>query len=89
MAEKHVDQVRRGRQRLQEPSGPPIVRAVVLLCALLAWLLAGLAVGASGRWSTPSGVASTFGIGLLAGLLIGAATRATASGALRSRREVV
>jgi hypothetical protein len=89
LAEKHIEQVHRGRQQLQAPSGPPIVGAAVLLCALLAWLLAGLTVGQAGRWSTTAGVASTLGIGLLAGLLIGAATRATASGALRSRREVV
>ena len=86
MAHKNAEQV---PERSLKASGPPINGAAVLLCALWAGLVAGLAVGASARWPAPAGVASTLGAALLTGLLVGAATRATATGPLRTRRTVV
>jgi Domain of unknown function (DUF4407) len=59
-----------------ERSTHAVAGAVVLLGAALAWLVAGLAVSESARWSTPAVVPLT----LVFGLLVGAVNRGVASG---------
>ena len=86
MAPKHAEQV---PEQCIASARPLLTSAAISLCALLAWVVVGLAVGEATRWSTPAGVASALSVGLLAGLLGAAAIRATAVGRLRSRREVL
>lgn len=62
-----------------ERSSHAVAGAVVLLGALLAWLVATLAVTESARWSLLAVVPMT----LVLGLLVGAVTRAVASGSDR------
>jgi hypothetical protein len=64
-----------------ERSTHAVAGAVVLLGAALAWLVAGLAVGDSARWS-PAAVAA---VTLVFGLLVGAVLRGTAAGPDRGR----
>ena len=85
MAPKHAEQVLKQRMA----AGRPLVTGAISLCALLACVVVGLAVGESTRRSAPAGVASALGVGLLAGLLAATVTRATAGGPLRSRRELL
>ena len=59
-----------------ERSTHAVAGAVLLLGAVLAWLVAGLAVSESTRWS----VLAIVPLALVFGLLVGAVTRATASG---------
>jgi uncharacterized protein DUF4407 len=62
-----------------ERSAYAIGGVVVLLGAVLAWIVAALAVAGSTAWPAPAVVAST----AVFGVLIGAVTRATASGPTR------
>ena len=64
-----------------ERSTHAVAGAVVLFGAVLAWLVAGLAVSDSTRWSTLAVVPLT----LVFGLLVGAVTRGVASGPDRGR----
>src|ERR1700761_3607536 len=62
-----------------ERSTHAVAGAVVVFGAALAWLVAGLAVAESARWSMPA-IAS---LALVFGLLVGAVTRGIASGPQR------
>jgi len=72
---------RRELDERHERSTHAVTGAVVLFGALLAWLVAALAVRESARWSLVSVVPLT----LVFGLLVGAVTRAVASGSGRGR----
>ncbi|BBX73506.1 DUF4407 domain-containing protein [Mycobacterium shinjukuense] len=62
-----------------ERSTHAVAGAVIALGAVLAWLVAGLAVGASAGWP----VWAVAALGLVVGLLVGAVIRGTASGPAR------
>ena len=64
-----------------ERSTHAVTGIVVLLNAVLTWLVATLAIGASTSWPTAAVVPFTF----ILGVLVGAITRASASGAKPSR----
>lgn len=63
----------------------PAVSAVVLLVAVLAWLIATLAVAGSTTWPVPAILPLT----LVFAVLVGAVTRATASGPIRGRGDLI
>jgi Domain of unknown function (DUF4407) len=64
-----------------ERSTHAVAGAVVLSGAVLAWLVAGVAVGASARWS----LLAIVPVALVFGVVVGAVTRATAGGPDRGR----
>lgn len=73
------------RRARHERSAHLIAGVVVALGALVAWLVAGLAVGESAHWPVAAVVASS----LVFGLLVGAVTRAVASGQARGRPSIM
>ncbi|KUH99814.1 DUF4407 domain-containing protein [Mycobacterium sp. IS-3022] len=75
---------RRELARRDERSTLVIAGAVVLLVALLAWSVAAFAVAGSTSWPIVAVIAAT----LVVGLLVGAVSRAIASGAVRGRRDL-
>ncbi|KUH81402.1 MULTISPECIES: DUF4407 domain-containing protein [unclassified Mycobacterium] len=72
---------RRELARRDERSTLVIAGAVVLLVALLAWSVAAFALAGSTSWPVVAVIAAT----LVVGLLVGAVSRAIASGAVRGR----
>ncbi|BBY08659.1 membrane protein [Mycobacterium noviomagense] len=77
----HVDELGERHER----STHAIAGVVVLLGAVLAWIAATVVVGQSVRWP----VAAVLPLTLVVGLLVGAVTRATANGPIRSRAGVL